>query len=77
MQRLSYPTENVLSDKITRNGIVLSFKDSPRKPFLARDEGRRNYRPEEWENDGENRMAKLSRRRLRKCETATATDAVD
>ena len=33
MQRLSYPTETVLSNKITRNGIVLSFKDSPRKPL--------------------------------------------
>ena len=29
---LSYPTETVLSTKITRNRIVLSFKDSPRKP---------------------------------------------
>ena len=28
MQRLSYPTKTVLSNK---NGIVLSFKDSPRK----------------------------------------------
>ena len=33
MQRLSYPTETVLSNKITRNRIVLSFKDSPKKPF--------------------------------------------
>ena len=33
MQRLSYPTENVLSNKITRNNIVLSFKDSPQKPL--------------------------------------------
>ena len=33
MQRLSYPTETVLSIKITRNRIVLSFKDSPRKPL--------------------------------------------
>ena len=32
MQRLSYPTETVLSSKITRNRIVLSFKDSRRKP---------------------------------------------
>ena len=31
MQRLSHPTETVLSNKITRNIIVLSFKDSPRK----------------------------------------------
>ena len=33
MQRLSYPTETVLSNKITRNNIVLSFKDSPQKPL--------------------------------------------
>ena len=32
MQRLSYPTETVFSNKIPRNIIVLSFKDSPRKP---------------------------------------------
>ena len=31
-QRLSYPTETVLSNKITRDRIVLSFKDSPTKP---------------------------------------------
>ena len=36
MQRLSYPTETVLSNKITRNRIVLSFKDSPRKPLRRR-----------------------------------------
>ena len=34
-------TETVLSNKITyRNGIVLSFKDSPKKPLR-----RRPYRP--------------------------------
>ena len=33
MQRLSYRTETVLSNKIARNRIVLSFKDSPRKPL--------------------------------------------
>ena len=33
MQRLSYPSEIVLSNKIPRNRIVLSFKDSPRKPL--------------------------------------------
>ena len=32
-ERLSYPTETVLSNNITRNIIVLTFKDSPRKPF--------------------------------------------
>ena len=31
MQRLSSPTETVLSKKITRNRIVLSVKDSPQK----------------------------------------------
>ena len=31
IQRLSYPTETVLSNKIARSRIVLSFKDSPRK----------------------------------------------
>ena len=36
MQRLSYATETVLSNKITRNRIVLLFKDSPRKPFGRR-----------------------------------------
>ena len=36
MQRLSYPTETVLSNKIARNRIVLSFKDSPRKPLGRR-----------------------------------------
>ena len=38
MQRLSYPTEIVLllSNKITRNRIVPSFKDSPRKPLGRR-----------------------------------------
>ena len=33
MQKLSYPTETVLSNKITEHRIVLSFKDSPRKPL--------------------------------------------
>ena len=36
MQRLSYPTENVILKKITWNRIVLSFKDSPRKPLGRR-----------------------------------------
>ena len=36
MQRLSYLTETVLFNKITRNIIVLSFKDSPWKPFGRR-----------------------------------------
>ena len=36
MQRLSYPTEAVLSKKITRNRLVLSFKDCPRKPLGRR-----------------------------------------
>ena len=33
MIRLSYPTETVLSNKVSRNRIVLSFKDSPRTPL--------------------------------------------
>ena len=33
MQRQSYPTETVLSKKITRNRIVLSFKDDFMKPL--------------------------------------------
>ena len=33
---LSYPLETALSNKITRNTIVLSFKDSPRKPLRRR-----------------------------------------
>ena len=36
MQRLSSPTETVLSKKIIRKRIVLSFKDSPRKPLRRR-----------------------------------------
>ena len=40
MQRLSYPTETVLSYKITRNRIVLSCKDSPKKSL-----GRRPFGP--------------------------------
>ena len=36
MQRLTYPTETVLSNNIPRNIMVLSVKDSPRKP-LGRD----------------------------------------
>ena len=38
MQRLSYPSEIVLSNNITRNRIVPSFKDSPRKPLRRRPE---------------------------------------
>ena len=41
-QRLSYPTETVLSIKITRHIIVQSFKDSPRKPFRRRPIERKN-----------------------------------
>ena len=36
MQRLSYQTETVLSNKIPRNRLVLSFKDIPRKPLGRR-----------------------------------------
>ena len=41
MQRLSFPTETVLSNKITKNRIVLSFKDSPQKPLRRR--------PSDWQ----------------------------
>ena len=47
MQRLSYPTETVLSNKISRNRIVLSFKGSPRKPL-----GRRPKEPRSIREDG-------------------------
>ena len=46
MQRLSYPTETVLSTKTTRNIIVLSFKDSPREPLRRRPLIRQNW----WES---------------------------
>ena len=36
MQRLYYPTETVLSNKITRNRIFLSFKDSFINPLVRR-----------------------------------------
>ena len=36
MQRLSFPTVTILSNKITRNEKVLSFKDSLRKPLGRR-----------------------------------------
>ena len=36
MQRLSYPAETVLYNKITRDRIVLSFKDGPRQPLRRR-----------------------------------------
>ena len=36
MPRLSYPTETVLSSKMARNRIVLSFKDSPPQPLRRR-----------------------------------------
>ena len=36
MQRLSQLTETVLSNTITTHRIVLSFKDSPRKPLGRR-----------------------------------------
>ena len=38
MQRLSYPTETVLTNKINGNRIVLSFKDGHRKPLGTRGE---------------------------------------
>ena len=53
MQRLSYPTETVLTNEITRNRIVLSFKDSLRKP-LGRRPGKRER---ERERDGKGRFS--------------------
>ena len=35
MQRLSYPTETVLINKVTRNRIVLLFKEIPRKTITT------------------------------------------
>ena len=54
VQRLSYPTETVLPSKIPWNRIVLSFKDSPRKPLRWRPKERgrrRRQRSEDIEND--------------------------
>ena len=61
MQRLPYPTETVLSNKITRNRIFLSFKDSPRKPLRRRPsvlprqwrKGDKMYRARERERERE------------------------
>ena len=36
MQRLSYPTQAVLSNKINKNRVIISSKDSPRKPLGRR-----------------------------------------
>ena len=36
MQRMSYPTETVLSNKNTWNRVIQSFKDTPRKPLVVR-----------------------------------------
>ena len=40
MQTLSYPTETTLTNEITRNIIVQSFKDSLQKPLRRRPEER-------------------------------------
>ena len=40
MEILSYPTETVLSNKINRNRIVLSFKDNALKPLKRRPKGK-------------------------------------
>ena len=61
MQRLSYPTETVLSNKITTNRIVLSFKD-PSKPLGRRPkeaEGRKDV-------PGANRADELDRWGIRR-----------
>ena len=39
MLRLSYPSETVLCSKFSRNRIVLSFRESPRKTLGQRPEG--------------------------------------
>ena len=54
MQRLSHPTDTVLSNEINRNRIVLSFQDSPRKP-LRRRPMKDNLDDEVWE-EGDHRV---------------------
>ena len=46
MQRPSYPTETVLSNNTARNRIVLSFKDSSRKPLGRRPTNIKGHRVE-------------------------------
>ena len=49
LQSLSYPTETVLSNKMTRDRIVLSSKDSPKKPQRRRPrDSECNYSRENW-----------------------------
>ena len=50
IQRLSYLTETVLSNKITRNRIVPSFKNSPREPLGRRPTTAENERTTERES---------------------------
>ena len=58
--RLSYPTENLLSNKNTRNRIVLSFKESPR----------RTIRTATWSREGETGEGKTDKgHRGMKCES--------
>ena len=59
MQRLSYLTETVLYNKITRNRIVLSFKDSPRKP-LGRQPREKDRRKTFYASSSENKNFPLS-----------------
>ena len=89
MQRLSYPTETVLSNKITTNRLVLSFKDSPRTPL-----GRRPFVPprpttssrslSEWKEHGGCSLARRRRqngfaraRRGRRCRYHRVEKAAD
>ena len=74
MQRPSYPTETVLSNKITMNRIALSFKNSPRKPLrwrprvmVAQESGRADLIGEE---DGIKPTSKRPSDRIPRCMTA-------
>ena len=62
MQRLSYPTDTVLSNKITRNRIVLSFKDSARKPLGRRHLEEKQAEHDAFSNHGEERGGKERRK---------------
>ena len=57
MQRLSYPTETVLSNKITRNGIVLQRQSQKTiktaSSNLKQERGRGNWRLEDVERGKE------------------------
>ena len=48
MLRLSLPAETALSDKVTRNRTILSFKDNPRKLLGQRQIIRLLWRFPKW-----------------------------